>query len=329
MTLRARPMRSEDVAECATIIATHPVIGARYGRTIQHLQSAWSRVLGYEAKTTAVVENVEGPRSTICFVGVSLIVSDDFVRELKTPPLVWFGPELVKRILRGDSPVLSDKELAKANVSGGLNLLVWEGCPRFEFVNEPELPRLVMERFIEDHRGFRWKEVISSQLESAQRLQFTLGSGCLLWDPENGRYVKPSASAARSAARRPHLVGFTRNLEFERRPWGTSWVGALFDYHPPQFSFSPSEQRLLLAALGAKSGTDRELADLLGASLPTIKKMWLSIYRRVSDRKPEIIRDPFYPETEKCERGKEKRRRLLAYLREHPEELRPAARKRP
>jgi hypothetical protein len=175
MGLRARPMRPEDVAECAKIIASHPVIGPRYGRTIQHLQSAWSRLLGDQAKKATVFESREGSRSTICFVGVSLIVSDDFVRELKTPPLFWFGPELVKRILRGDSPVLSDKELAEANASGGLNLLVWEGCPRLEFANEPELPRFVIDRFIEDHRGFRWKEVISSQLESAQRLQFTRG----------------------------------------------------------------------------------------------------------------------------------------------------------
>ena len=69
--------------------------------------------------------------------------------------------------------------------------------------------------------------------------------------------------------------------------WTTSWVGTLFDYQPPRFGFSRSEQRLLHAALAGESGTDNELSESLGVSLPTIKKMWLSIYRRVNDRQPK------------------------------------------
>jgi hypothetical protein len=40
--------------------------------------------------------------------------------------------------------------------------------------------------------------------------------------------------------------------------WTTSWVGTLFDYHPPRCGFSRSEQRMLLTAL--EGGTDRELS---------------------------------------------------------------------
>lgn len=69
--------------------------------------------------------------------------------------------------------------------------------------------------------------------------------------------------------------------------------------------------------------TDLELGAALGVSVPTIKKMWASIYRRVADNRPEIIAENAHPPVEAQSRGKEKRRRLLAYLREHPEELRP------
>ena len=65
---------------------------------------------------------------------------------------------------------------------------------------------------------------------------------------------------------------------------------------------------------------------MLGKSLPAIKKMWISIYRRVEDCLPELIPDPLRSDIPATGRGREKRRHLLAYLREHPEELRPVSR---
>ena len=269
-------------------------------------------------------------RPTICAVGVTLIASDDFVRELKTPPLFWFGPELATRMARGDSLVLSKKQLRESNSRGGLNLLVWEGCFHAEFENNAEVHRTMMTNFIEQHRGFLWKEMIAPQMESAGRLEWTVSTGGLVWDPVTARYADLTGLDPNEIVRKPHVVGTTREMEASRNKrgcWAGSWVGALFDYHPPRLSLSRSEQTLILAAL--TGGTDQELAMTLGLSLPTVKKMWLSIYRRVGDRQPEIIRGLSDSETGKSERGREKRRRLLAYLREHPEELRPIARQRP
>jgi len=100
-------------------------------------------------------------------------------------------------------------------------------------------------------------------------------------------------------------------------------LGALFDYHPPMLGFNRSEQRLLSCALPGP--TDEQLTEALGMSLSTVKKMWISIYRRVEGSLPELISDSFSSDTPASGRGREKRRRLLAYLREHPEELRPVS----
>ena len=93
-------------------------------------------------------------------------------------------------------------------------------------------------------------------------------------------------------------------------------------HEAPRFGFRPSEQRLLLTAL--RGGTDDELSNELGISLSGVKKSWLSIYDRVSGHLAGFSsnRDAMEGTTE---RGKEKKQRLLNYLREHPEELRPAA----
>ena len=323
MNFRHRPMTPNDVQECVEIVAAHPVIGPRYGSAIQYLGTAWLRLLESEAKIAVVIENVEGSRRAISFVGVTVFVTDDFVREIKTPPLRWFGPELAKRVSRGDSPILHNKHLRDANACLGLNAMVWEGCPHPNFIDDTRRPRVVMDAFIETHRGFRLKELISVQVESAERLEFVLKSGAFLWDPVNGRYVKSLHNHPREIVSKPHLAGVTRELERSQGPWGASWVGRLFEYEPPRCSFSPSEQRLLELALAGDTSTNEELADALGISLPTVKKLWQSIYRRGTEGVPELRPDAVRADIEESTRGKEKRRRLLAYLRDHPEELRP------
>jgi hypothetical protein len=315
-------MRPTDVAECARIVAAHPVIGPRYGGAIADLRKAWLRLLDCEAKRAGVVEEVNGSHATICVVGVTIFVTDDFLLEIKSSPLRWIGPEVAKRIVRGDSPLLSDRQVREANSCGGMNLMVREGCIRLEFEQHAEVHRKMMSFFLDDHRGYLWKEAIASQLESVERLEWTLKTGGLMWNPVQGRYVEHLTGDPREILRKPHIFGVTREIE-RRRPG--SWVGALFDYHPPQIGFSRGEQKLLLSALSG--GTDEHVHDDLGASLSTVKNTWRSIYNRAALRLPELFLDHSKTDVRSSERGKKKKRHLLAYLREHPEELRPVSRK--
>ena len=323
MPMQWRPMKPNDVAGCAAIIATHPVIGPRYGPVIKDLGRAWLRLLESQAMTTAVFEEVEKGRAILAGVGVGVFVHDEFVRELKARRQFWFGPELTKRVLQGNSPVLSDKEVREANSGNGLNELVWETLPRQNFAQRTEIYHLMGSAYIEIHRGFRLKEMITSQAESPQRLQWALDAGGLCWDPKAARYVKSLKKDVAEFARDPHIVGITRELEFARPG---SWVGSLFDYHPPRFWFSASEQRLLIQCITDRTETNTLLAKELGVSLPTVKKMWRSIYDRVAEYAPELIADDAISGAD-GKRGKEKRRHLLAYLQNHPEELRPVVRR--
>jgi DNA-binding CsgD family transcriptional regulator len=322
MYLHPRPMRPQDVRECVEMIAAHPVIGPQYGSAIDDLRLAWLHLLGRDAIQTRIVEQREGTRVSICFVGVSVCVHDRFVQELKNSPQLWFGPELARRVLGKDSPVLSDQEVREANSSGGLNLLVWSGYCRRDLENQSALYLEAMSAFIEAHRGYLWKEVICSPIESVERLQFTINSGGMLWNTKEGRYVDSLERDPADIIREPHVVGITREIDLERRG---SWVGLLFKYHPPQFGFTRSEQRLLLAAL--ESNTDEELSQVLHVSLPTVKKTWLSIYERATARLPQLLPTTFSANGDNLQRGREKRRLLLAYLRNFPEELRPVSRR--
>jgi hypothetical protein len=118
----------------------------------------------------------------------------------------------------------------------------------------------------------------------------------------------------------PCIIGLKR--ENARTRLG-SFAFFRFIYRAPQCGFNRSEQRLLLSALDG--GTDEELADRLQISVSAVKKKWHSIYDRVGTRLPQLLPHS-EADVEPSERGKAKKQRLLAYVHDHPEELRPVSR---
>ena len=126
MALQPRPMHPKDVHKCVDLVAAHALLGQRYGSAIANLGRAWLCLLQCEAKIAILLEEDEPGNAKIWGIGVSVFVNDDFLREVKTSPLLWIGPELTDRTVRGDSPVLSGRRLREANSCGGLNLVGWE-----------------------------------------------------------------------------------------------------------------------------------------------------------------------------------------------------------
>ena len=320
MDVRYRPMRPGDVRECVQIVAADPNVAARYGNVIADLRPAWLRLLGCAAFRAVVFEDLGGMRPRLVGVGVSAFVSERFARAVQTPPFSWAGPEAVREIMRGGSPLLSDRQLREANTSTGLTLFGWHGSTRREDRHRLEVQNQVIAAFVEVHRGYFLKEMFV-QAESVQQVQMVMNTGGLVLSPTGARYGESMKANAQELIGSPHFLGLTRELALAQIG---SWVASLFIYQPPRFGFRPSEQRLLLAALGG--GTDEELSDELKLSLSAVKKTWRTIYDRIADRRPDLapgapLRAPWARE-----RGKEKKQRLTAYLREHPEELRPVSR---
>src|SRR5215831_10635076 len=176
MGIQWRPMRPKDVRGCAEIIAAHPVNGARYRDEIGHLYKVWLGLLGREAFLSVVIESVDiTQHAALIGVGVSAFVSDAFLNQLKTPPYHWVGPELVRRIVRGEDPLLSDQQVRQANAHEGLNLVTWEGAVNQEFAARPEAHTAVFSAFVEQHRGFLLREIIGHGMNE-ELLEATLRS---------------------------------------------------------------------------------------------------------------------------------------------------------
>lgn len=315
--LRHRAMQQKDVAECARVIASHPVLRSRYGDAIRHLGPAWLRLVGSDAFVAPVFEDVQGSKPKMLGAGISVFVTDEFVAELKTLPSFWIGRKLARRVVRGKSPLLSGKELRAANSSGGLNVAVWQTGVLPEHLVDGEIGGPIMAAFIELHRGFRVKEIVT-QAEFPEHVGALRISGGFLW--KSSGFVEIPEAAPEKLVGEPHVIGVSRDLALALTG---SWIASMFLYHPPRFGFSPSKQRLILSALGG--ATDKELAGRLRVSLATVKKTWRAIYERVDLCAPGLVPGSAPGNGLAPERGKEKKQRLLAYFREHPEELRPVS----
>ncbi len=130
------------------------------------------------------------------------------------------------------------------------------------------------------------------------------------------RDLRRAVSPDTPARERPYLCGVTREQAL-RRP--ASQAARFFLVEPPVFAFTPGEQDVLRLAL--RQFGDDEIAAALHVSLNTVKMRWRRIFDTVYAARPALLPDD--ADRDPRRRGSEKRRHLLAYLREHPEECRP------
>jgi hypothetical protein len=96
-----------------------------------------------------------------------------------------------------------------------------------------------------------------------------------------------------------------------------SVAAGLFHHRPqPQFSFTRGEQQLLELALEGLD--DATVAKSLFVGIPAIKRRWEKIFACVA-----VVRPDLCPPGGDGTRGVQKRQRVVTYVRNHPEELRP------
>ena len=320
MTIRYRSMCPGDLRECVEIVAAHPVLASRYGNAIRDLSPGWLKLLNSDAFYGTVFEDIQNSKCEVLGAGVAAFVTDDFIRELKCRPF-WVGVELAVRIARGESPLLTDKQVRAANSRGGLNLAVWQTGVRPENLVRYEVGVAIMAAFVDLFRGFLLKESVT-QAETLEHVGALCLTGGLLWNISGGSYQAFSNIDSAELISKPHVIGLSRELASNNLG---SWAGSMFLYQPPRFGFSRSEQRLLLAA--SHGATDQEMGNELEFRSQPSKKTWRLIYDRVAACSPDLIPHSSENGDGLAERGREKKQRLIAYLRDHPEELRPVSRK--
>lgn len=313
MFLKYRPVRVEDLEECSRCIPD----GAAYDEVSRRqLILLWRELLCSGAANAAVMEDQFAPRGKrIVWFCFKVFVSDAYALYLKTDAPPFIGAEILRNWKSGMSPLMTLPEIRRANSGPGVNIVVLNsGAP--PRVMEGDNLTMLADRVID----FTW--YFSSGYNCRELLEEFYDDFMCRWAENAGFGLRTDYSSyfERHPERRPipgehpRLYGISR-YEADTRPG--SLASLIFRWNPPRFYFRPVEQALLTEALLGE--TDEDLAESLGIALVTVRKRWDNIYERVQDVAPEV----FHTASSAGNRAGEKKRRLLSYLRQHVEELRP------
>jgi DNA-binding CsgD family transcriptional regulator len=272
------------------------------------LPAIWTRLLGHPGFNGDVIEDLNRPAGQrIVGLGVAIALDERWARRLREAPPPYAPTLVYQELMSGDFQPPADKELARMNARGEVSFLVLHYEQVLTDLANPdtlELLAVAMSLFRFAHAGYRLQSLY--QEATAEQSGYMLSMGF-------------KARTARGQAGLPELYGLHREEAAALLP-GTP-VRDAFQFTPPRFGFAPAERRLL--RLAVTDLTDEAIGDELGISGHGVKKLWRQVHQRAQDAMPGLFGASEAAASREGGRGPEKRRALLQYLRQHPEELRP------
>jgi len=271
----------------------------------------WTRLLGHPGFNGDVIEDLgRPPGQRIVGLGVAIALDERWARRLHDDPPPFAPAQLYAELMDGRFQPPGDKDLARLNARGEVSFLVLHYEQTLQDLANPdtlEILGVAMSLFRYAHAGYRLRSLY----------QEAIG--------EQGAYLQSMGfrqRTARAQAGLSELYGLHRDEAARLLPG--SPVRDAFQFTPPRFGFAASERRLL--RLAVTQLTDEAIGDELGISGHGVKKLWRQVHQRAQDAMPHLFDDGVSGSgngADSSGRGPEKRRVLLQYLRQHPEELRP------
>jgi DNA-binding CsgD family transcriptional regulator len=302
--LRGRLAGHADLAQCTRLL---PPWLALTDPVRQALPAIWTRLLGQPGFNADVIEDLSrSPGDRVMGLGMAIALDERWQRRLREDPPPFAAAQLYAELLEGRFQPPGDKELAMMNSAGEVSFLVLHYHQRLHDLGDPDTLQMLavaMAQFRAAHAGYRLRELYQEGFGAEGGYLQSMGFRCRTQRSEE--------------AGLPQFYGLTRAEAMRLLP-GTP-VRDAFQFTPPRFLFSASQRRLL--RLATNDLTDEQIGDELGITGHSVKKLWRAIHQRAVDRMPHLFDDP--SSSEPGTRGPEKRRSLLHYLRQHPEELRP------
>jgi hypothetical protein len=264
----------------------------------------WTRTRSFNS---AVVEAVTplSANQKIAF-GSSVFVTAEFATRELEDPRSGLNSRIIASVVAGESVVLPETSLSSTSARNPLDLVILSCNYRYEAMNPEQTIQAEMVlpfSFAESHVGYRLNRILS---ETVSERQYKIHDSSGVW-----RTVERFPDCSHT------LIVLTEKEAFAA---SGSIAAPLFQYQEPVLHLRDTEKQLLTEAMNGE--TDNELAARMNLSLPSIKKRWASLFDRIADTRPDLLPDAKQRGLHES-RGPQKRHRILAYVRSHPEELRP------
>jgi DNA-binding CsgD family transcriptional regulator len=298
-----REVREADLIECLNIEPKTWGDGIVGRERALPVWKQWTRSRSFNS---AVIEVVTRSANQKIAFGSSIFVTTEFANRELEDPQPGLNSRIIASVVSGHSVVLPEAALTGAGARNPLDLVILSGNYLYHAMDPEQTIQAEMAlpvAFAETHVGYRLNRVL---IETVTERQQELHESSGVW-----------RTVAKYRARGHALVVLTEKEAFAT---SGSVAAPLFQYREPVLHLRDTEKQLLSEAMNGE--TDNELAARMNLSLPSIKKRWASLFDRIADVRPDLL-----PESEHRgwheNRGPQKRHRILAYVRSHPEELRP------
>lgn len=311
--LRYRPMLERDIPDCLQLLPPHLGLSPAQQAALPAL---WSRLIDAPSLIAGVMEDSalpEGERIQSWGVTIALPQAMVHALALDAAPSGFVGRRIYAALLDGTLVPMNDREIGLDNARGELVLLILHYSLRQTNLNDPYVHKLVAignDAFRAFHDGYQLRAIYFETSAADEPIALSSGFNVRHFvDADRLRDLAPPL--------RPMLFALTRDEARQCLPGSPARNS--FEHQPPRFRFNATQRRLLWHALFDDS--DDGLQPLLNVSNHGLKKLWRGVYDRIGDVEPEFFGDTANDEDGK--RGPEKRRLVLAYMRQRPEELRP------
>lgn len=224
--------------------------------------------------------------------------------------------DMVCKAATRETLFLGPEEVGSANADGGLDLAVHYMQAAWDFTDARwrHVGALGQTTYVKYHRGYRIRRAL--QEDWVREPDVYLAAG---YTPLHQIHVEaPETRHAKAGGSPRRIVYFADAVEVAKRAPGSS-MSYVMRYEDPVCGFSPNEQRILCKAV--EGMTDDQIAKDVGVSSNTVKMSWRRIYERVRKARPVVLSEPAGADHAGV-RGLEKRRRVIAFVEDHPEEMR-------
>lgn len=309
--LRVRPIGYEEA------ITWLDEVLDQYGPALsrEDIRTAWRgmhRLDGFCSRVLERVDPVSGQQ--VVALSAFVITSFAFAEEVSNSQTPFVAGHVLRRWMsQGDEPLHGDA-LRSAQQGNGCGVITLHSSylhqPPGEFGSTEEGEALY-HGSIRTTRGLNWRLSLREVFTPKSLIGYRGGG----WHVHN-RYGRADEEPSLA---HPVLLAFG---EADARANPGARMTAHFAEYPTYMKLRPVHRELLLAALDGQ--TDEELAETLSLAVPSIKSRWKALYAHLAEVTPGLYRS-FGGESFSGSRSMERRRHLLTYLRDHPEELAPWA----
>lgn len=305
-----RPVDIEDLQDCLQIQPNR--LGAeRIG--LKRALRAWKAILNDSDSCVAyLVEKKAGDAKEIVGFGLGTFVTASFADAELANPQPGLNARIVESIDARKSVIPSYRYLQTANAAATLDHVVMYSSEKLSSLTSDELVLVrnhLARSYLEGYAGYCLRRMIFEIVDDFEFEKVKSYGGVRIIKRLKTDDAKRTPWRGTRALCEATAEGFRDNPDsVAARPF--------IDRTPPILDFSPSQKRLLVAAL--RGAENAELAAHLRRTPAAIKRTWAGIFEQCEQHLPELL-----PASDGSIRGQQKRHKVMTYIRDHPEETRP------